>query len=127
MLGQARARAIYDDLVEDELTSFLRAHPAVYDLIASADTLCYFGDITPVSAAAVQALRHGGWLAFTLERADDVEEYRINPHGRYSHAGGYVAASLDAAGLRDVRVEPAVLRFEAGQPVDGWVVRGRRP
>ena len=126
MLRKARARAIYDELIEDELTRYLDAHPAAYDMIASADTLCYFGEIGPVVAASARALRHGGWLGFTVERADDVDRYRINPHGRYSHARGYVSQTLSTAGLDDVRIEPVVLRVEMGQPVNGWVVLGRR-
>lgn len=123
MLKKAEQRGIYDLLVEGEITRFLGEHAAAFDVVASADTLCYFGDLAPVTRAAFDALRPGGWLCFTLERVDDTDDYRINPHGRYSHACGYVDAVLGAAGFRTVVIAPTVLRQEAGQPVDGWVVR----
>jgi predicted TPR repeat methyltransferase len=125
MLAKARLRSVYDSLVEAELERFLRDHPGAFDVVASADTLCYFGDLAPVIAAAASALRSRGWLAFTVERADDVGEYRINPHGRYSHARGCVERLLEASGFGALAVEPAVLRREAGSPVDGWVVRAQ--
>ena len=125
MLAKARARSVYDTLVEAELGGFLSAHPHAFDVIASADTLCYFGDLAPLISGAAVALRRNGWLAFTVERADDVDAYRINPHGRYSHAAHYVDRLLRDAAFADVDMAPEVLRREAGAPVNGWVVRAR--
>ena len=126
MLAKARLRDVYDDLVEAELAQFLRAHAAQFDVVASADTLCYFGDLQPAVDAAAIALRPGGWLAFTVERSDEDVDYRINPHGRYSHARDYVSRVLEAASFAAIDVTGGVLRREAGQPVNGWVVRARR-
>ena len=127
MLARARSRTLYDDLVEAEIGRFLTERPVRFDVIASADTLCYFGDLDPVVQLASAALRPHGWLAFTLESADDIDAYRINPHGRYSHARPYVTSVLDRARFEQVSVEPASLRLELGKPVGGWVVRGRVP
>jgi predicted TPR repeat methyltransferase len=127
MLARARSRAIYDDLVEGEIVRFLIERSQRFDVIASADTLCYFGDLASVVEAARDALRPRGWLAFTLESADDTDTYRINPHGRYSHARAYVTGILDRAHFEHGSIEPATLRRELGKPVSGWVVRGRAP
>lgn len=126
MLARARARSVYDALVEAELVGFLRAHRGRFDVVASADTLCYFGDLEAALDAAAVALRPGGWLGFTVERSDGAGDYRINPHGRYSHARGYVVRLLTAAPFTAIDVTGAVLRREAGAPVDGWVVRAQR-
>ena len=125
MLAKANTRAIYDRLVEAEIVRFLDRHTAQFDVVASADTLCYFGDLMPAMRAAHASLRPDGWLAFTLERADDTDTHRINPHGRYSHARSYVTAVLDTAGFFDTSVESESLRLELGKPVAGWVVRAR--
>ena len=53
MIEKARARQVYDDLIVAELTAYLAAAAGSYDLIASADTLVYFGDLGPVFAAAL--------------------------------------------------------------------------
>jgi predicted TPR repeat methyltransferase len=73
VLTKARGRGVYDELVAGELTAYLRAHLRTFDVILSADTLVYFGDLGPVLAAADAALRVPGRLVFTVERADPEE------------------------------------------------------
>lgn len=129
MLSRARERGVYDELIEAELTDFLGRHPQAYDLIVSGDTLNYFGDLTPVFAAAGTALRAGGRFLFTLEHDDDPElasGFRIHPHGRYSHAETYVRQVLSAAGL-DIRLlRCCVLRKELGLPVSGMLILAQK-
>jgi predicted TPR repeat methyltransferase len=123
MLAKARTLSVYDDLADAELTEFLGLHADSYDVIVSADTLCYFGDLGPVMSAIGKALRSAGRLVFTVERATPAAEgFRLHPHGRYSHSEEYVRAKVGAAGLSVESVEPAVLRKERGEPVGGLVV-----
>ena len=127
MLEKARALDVYDRLSQDEITRVLAREPEAFDVIASADTLCYFGNLETVARAARAALRAGGWLAFTVERVDDATAYRINPHGRYSHSRSYVEGILVDAGFTAIDIAPVVLRMELGTPVQGWMVRARSP
>jgi predicted TPR repeat methyltransferase len=125
MLAQAETRKTYNELVKGELTAFLTDHPDAFDVIVSADTLVYFGPLEAVAAAAASTLRTHGQLIFTVEEwvnAAPDTTYTINPHGRYSHARGYIERVLTAAGLRP-EIRPAELRLEAGDPVAGLVVR----
>lgn len=125
MLARAAPRKAYDELVKIELTAHLAASPAAYDLIVSADTLCYFGALEGVVRAVHAALGEVGVLIFTVEAAADdaaAAGYRINPHGRYSHAAWYVEAVLAAAGFGGLQTEPVVLRNEAGRPVAGLTI-----
>jgi predicted TPR repeat methyltransferase len=128
MIAKARERKVYDELHEGELVAFMRAHPAEYDVVISADTLVYFGQLEDAFAAAAAALKPGGILAFTLEAepAASVEKFRLNQHGRYSHSADYVRACLAAAGLVLVQLEAGVLRKEMGADVQGHVVLARR-
>lgn len=128
MLAKARQRGLYDQLFEAELTRFLQERPAAYDLIASADTLVYFGDLAPVLDAAGKALRPGGLLAFSLEALDPAAKanYRLHPHGRYSHAETYVRSVLANSGFGPCTVSHEMLRKEAGQPVSGLLVAAHR-
>ncbi len=98
-------------------------------MIASADVLCYFGDLAPVLTAAGTALRPGGHFAFTVEhlQEDETAGLCLNRHGRYSHTAAHVGAAAGAAGLSVVRSDGDVLRMEAGEPVAGLVVLLRRP
>lgn len=128
MIRQAEARDRYHRLFVDELVRFALGRRAEYDLIFSADTLVYFGDLTPFLGAAAGALRAGGHLAMSLERlsvgAD--KAYRLDSSGRYRHAPDYVRASLADAGFELLEIEAAVLREELNRPVDGLIVIAKR-
>ncbi len=125
MIERARGRGIYDELIVAELTAHLEAVADAYDFIASADTLVYFGDLRPVAAAAAGALRSGGLLIFTVEKAaaNDAEDrgYFLQPHGRYCHTEDYVRTVLTEAGLTVREMTTGVLRKEMGEPVEGIV------
>ncbi len=126
MLAHAHERAIYDELVKSELTEFLESHPHAYDVIVSADTLVYFGDLTRVLSAMAQALTSDGMLAFTLERTttDPSEGFVLEAHGRYAHTESYARDLLASLGLT-VKVIDVDLRMEAGRPVRGLLVWAR--
>ena len=125
MLAQANAKGLYDELVQDELTRFMRSRPAAFDLVISADTLVYFGDLREVAAAAHAALRPGGMFVFTLEELvieDGDLDIRLEPHGRYAHSRRYAERLLSDTGF-GVEIMPAELRMESGVPVRGLVIR----
>lgn len=127
MIGKARQRGGYDALVVGELTAYLRERHASCDVVASADTLVYFGDLREVLQAAYGALRGGGWLAFTVEALDDGHEpVLLGASGRYRHSRAHVRTALAEAGFRTSSIDADVLRKEGGLPVRGWVVLARR-
>ena len=127
MLERAAERQVYDALIKAELTAYLEAHPASFDLIVSADTLVYFGALEAVITAAARALRPRGLLIFSVEASDaaDSGAYTLGSHGRYSHGSGYVEALLHKEGFAP-DVTGAELRMEAGLPVKGFVIRAAR-
>ncbi len=129
MLALAEKKGVYDDLTQAELTAYLAAHPASFDVVVSADTLVYFGPLEDVAAAAAAALRPGGLLIFTVEAAPGegpTAGYALRYHGRYVHTRGYLEATLSRAGFR-THIVQAELRMEAGLPVAGFVVRATVP
>lgn len=128
MLAQAREKAIYDLLIKAELTEFLQTHPASYDLIVSADTLCYFGRLDVVCRAAADALRSGGRFVFTVEHEKErtgEPGFYLKLHGRYSHARDYIDRLLREVGLTP-EIAESDLRMESGVPVAGLVVRATK-
>jgi predicted TPR repeat methyltransferase len=127
MLEQARERGGYDALHEHELTAFIGQHPDAYDLIVSADTLCYFGDLGDVAQFAAKSLRKRGLLIFTVEESiAKPDQYELFLHGRYGHGEPYVRRILETAGLIVEQLDRETLRLEVGKPVAGLVVAARK-
>lgn len=128
MLRQAQARRSYDQLHKAELGHYLRTQPDQFDVLVSADTLIYFGDLHAVMRDAHTALRAGGWLIFTVEALaeNDPAPLQLQPHGRYAHRRSHVEQALAAAGLAPDAITAETLRTEGGKPVGGWLVRARK-
>ena len=120
-------RGGYEELEVAEITHWLEQHPGAYDVVLSADTLVYFGELLAVLRASRSALRRGGWVGFTLEAyLGDESAFELAPSGRYRHTRAYVEQTLGNAGFGEVMIRPDTLRKESGRPVDGWVVLGQR-
>ncbi|MHC4471150.1 MAG: class I SAM-dependent DNA methyltransferase, partial [Planctomycetota bacterium] len=128
MLGEARGRGSYDELVAAELTEHLRGSPAAYDAIVAADTFNYFGPLEELFAAAALALRPSGVMVFTLEHLETEGDvpHRLIPQGRYRHTEGYVRATLGEAGFAITSITRGVLRKEAERPVTGLLIAAER-
>jgi predicted TPR repeat methyltransferase len=128
MLERASGLNVYTELVENELVEYMRAHPAAFDLIVSADTLVYFGDLESVFAGARTSLSSRGLFAFSVERMNPKEQgtYRLRDNGRYCHAASYVESSLTDAGFRVMAKEEASIRMDSHQPVIGLLFVAKR-
>jgi len=93
------------------------------DLVAAADVLCYFGDLTAILARWADAIRPGGDAIFTVEALDDdCRSWVLEPSGRYAHSKAHVAATAAAAGFDVVQADPIVARLERGLPVRAFLV-----
>jgi len=126
MLGQAQRRGCYDQLFQVELGYFLQHEVGAFELLVSADTLCYFGPLDAVCAGAAAALRTDGAFVFTAEALrDGSAPFCLQPCGRYAHSDAYLVATLRAAGLAPEVCSAVTLRHEAGLPVAGWLVTAR--
>ncbi|MFL6698834.1 MAG: tetratricopeptide repeat protein [Vitreoscilla sp.] len=128
MLERASQRVAYDELHKAELTAFLRERPGAFDLVVSADTLNYFGELGEVARAVHGALRAGGTFVFTLEALGDGGDatHKLQDNGRYAHDGAHARQVFEAAGLLVQAPVEAVLREEKQAPVRGWLVVARR-
>jgi predicted TPR repeat methyltransferase len=122
MLAHARQRGLYDELAHAELVAYLQDCHQAFDLVVSADTLCYFGRLDAVFAAVRQALRADGHWVFTVEAHALDAPFKLHTHGRYSHGRDYVVDALARAGFARHDIRQVTLRFESGEPVAGWLV-----
>jgi len=126
MLARARARNLYDDLFEGELCTFMASRPDKFDHVVCADTLVYFGALDEPVTAARRCIRPNGVFAFTVEALPEGTSatFRINTHGRYAHAVGYLRDIMESSGFSAVQCTPVVLRKEFGSDVKGYLVIG---
>ena len=124
MLEKARPRGCYDELVQNELGVFLLARPASFNLLISADTLCYLGDLTEVASAASASLLPGGSFIFTVEATEEetAQGFVLQSHGRYAHNADHLRRTFLARGFASAHFEKHILRMEKDEPVHGWLV-----
>ena len=126
MLEAARARGIYSDLILGDLETVLAESGPLYDLIVSADTMTYFGDLAPALSGVAKRLERGGFYVFASE-AKAGEGWEKTKVHRYRHGESYLRAEAARAGLGVADLFECTLRLEEGQPVLGSSVALRKP
>lgn len=124
MLAQARAKGLYDRLIEGEVLGFLADEAKIdarYHLVLAADVFMYFDDLAPVLNAAAQTLAPSGQLAFSVEMHDG-DGVLLRETLRYAHSEAHVWSALAASGLKTISLDSASTRTEKGAPVPGLIV-----
>ncbi|CAM9705533.1 unnamed protein product [Chrysoparadoxa australica] len=134
MLGVARDRGFYSTLIEggiaEETAKMAKQGDKAADLVVSADTLVYIGDLKEVfeSVAGFLEPQHG-LFAFTLEKltAEKCQDtnckgWSLTRAGRFAHEKGYVTALAMEQGMKVIVFEEITPRLEGGKPVEGYLV-----
>lgn len=122
MLALARARGVYDELLQAELIEHLaeRARKGSRcGLLVSADVFIYVGDLGSVFAGARQVLHPGGLFALSVEEADASVDFELRRSSRYAHAAPYLLRLAAAHGMQVLQRRQAPLRLDQRQPVHG--------
>jgi predicted TPR repeat methyltransferase len=126
MIEAARARGIYDELILGDLETVLAEAGPQYDLILSADTMIYIGDLEPAFSGVAKRLVPGGFYVFACESKMD-GDWEQTQANRFRHSESYLRAQSARAGLEFVRLMECSLRSESGKPVPGFAVALRIP
>jgi predicted TPR repeat methyltransferase len=126
MIDAARARGIYDSLILGDLETVLAEPGPSYDLIVSADTMTYFGDLAPVLSGVASRLEPGGFYVFASEakNGDGWEKTMVH---RFRHGEAYLRAEAVGAGLDCLDIMECALRLEENEPVAGFAVALKKP
>jgi predicted TPR repeat methyltransferase len=128
MLMQARAKGLYDRLVEDEVQRYLLEEAQIgahYHLVLAADVFMYFDDLGPVLKAAAQVVVPAGQLAFSVETYNG-DGVLLRDTLRYAHGEAYVQKAVSGAGLKLVSLHTVPTRTEKNVPVPGLIVLAKR-
>jgi predicted TPR repeat methyltransferase len=121
MIAAARSRGIYDDLILDDLETVLAAKGPLYDLIVSADTMIYLGNLAPTFFGAANRLVSGGFYIFACE-SKTADGWQQTPANRFRHSENYLRAEAARAGLSLIALMECTLRSESAEPVAGFAV-----
>ena len=126
MIEAASQRGIYHQLILGDIETVLHAFERSYHLILAADTMIYFGDLAAVFTGVAKRLFPGGHYIFAVERGDwaDWEQTQAR---RFQHSESYLRTAAQEAGLECIACVTCVLRYQAGEPVEGLTVALRKP
>lgn len=127
MIEKARQKNIYDTLIVEDLSAFLRTCEQNYDLITAMDVLMFFGDLDQIFEGCAAILRPGGIFAFDVEKSDGSVPWRFHPYGHYSHAAGYIRELASRLNLQEIHFEETYIRKEADKPRSGYLCLYRKP
>ena len=126
MVDRARARNLYDEVRQGDLVSILASTPQRHDLLFAADVFIYVGALEPVFAGAARVLSPGGEFCFSVEAADDRDDWTLRMSLRYAHSERYIRMLARQHGFAVRHVARHPLRIDQGQPVAGlfaWLDR----
>jgi predicted TPR repeat methyltransferase len=121
MIAAARIRGIYDDLTLGDIETVLTRPGRSYDLILAADTMVYFGDLSPTFAGVTERLKPSGFYLFAVESMPG-GDWEQTPANRFRHSETYLRTAASMAGLHFVDIMPCLLRHEQREPVFGFAV-----
>ncbi len=118
MVEAATQKGIYHKLICGDIVEELHGLTESFDLIISADTVIYIGNLAPLAGAVAERAAPGACLLLSTE-AGDQEGYELLLSGRYAHHRDYVVETFTAVGfeLREVRRRP--LRKDGDQWLEG--------
>lgn len=122
MLDQARQKGGYDQLICASLEVGVARYYEYFELVASIDTLIYFGNLSHVLTVTRDALKNGGYLVFTLESSCKADGYELCQSGRYAHTETYIAELLASLFYNICELRSCVIRKELGEDVKGFLI-----
>jgi predicted TPR repeat methyltransferase len=119
MLNLAKHKAIYNNLIQEDILQFLTQNTDLYNLLLASDTFNYFGDLNLLLSRCHKALDTKGFLLFSLELLYDSEPWTLKPHGRYLHSKNYIEEIAKENHFKIIAIENTALRVQNHNPVKG--------
>jgi predicted TPR repeat methyltransferase len=108
-LTDKEGNKIYNALIRQDIQSYLKGSAAdTYDIVMSADTFNYLGDLKEVFSCASNTLKSSGLFAFTADKIEDVTNKtgymfdHLRSSFRFSQA--YLEGLAEENGLKSVKI-----------------------
>ena len=123
MMEKAAERGVYTHFENADIVAYLQTQKDAFDAIVSSDVFTYLGDLSALFAGAARALRTNGAFVFTVSaNEENSQSFKLTPSGRYVHGAAYLEKSLKSEGFDVESVQNAVLRYEMGEAVNGYLI-----
>lgn len=120
MLAYAAKKAIYDELIESNLLSYLTDKHEAFDLVMAGDVFVYMGELAEIFLSVEKILRPAGLFVFNTE-ITAAENYKMNQSGRFAHSKEYLDQLAIKNNFKIVFYATAVTRMQNNEPVQGHI------
>ena len=118
MLDEAEEKSIYDELIKQDILSYLASANLNFDYFIATDVFVYIGDLSDVFYLIKSRNKKSGKLAFSTEHCDG-DDYLLRKSGRYSHSKIYIESLCATFGYSLRHFETQPLRKEKNQYISG--------
>jgi SAM-dependent methyltransferase len=104
MLARARARGVYDELVEGDLVEAMAARQDTFDVVVSSCALYHLADLAPFFRESARLLVPGGYMFFSVDPAPDDMEIGVTEPGEYAHSRAYLRRLAAETGFTETAI-----------------------
>ena len=121
MLRQAERSGWYRTLILDDIVDFFRSREQRYTTVVAADVMIYVGDFERLLKPLAQAIRPGGFFAFSIE-LNEGAAWSLNPKtGRYQHYPDAIDKLLINHGFAVASWTTTTIRQELDERIPGAI------
>lgn len=114
MLNKSREKEIYDELFEQDITTFLLQTSQKYSLIVALDVLPYTGDLSAFINAVSHALSSDGKAFFSCE-ISECQPWYLEQSLRFCHHPDYISHVIQQANMQLFFQEKVPARIQNGE------------
>ena len=102
MLGEAKSKNIYDELVNKDIINYLEEQKSnSFNTIMAASVVVYFGDLNKLITHIKSVLAHKGIFVFDVLTQKFGKWSTASPNGRiFRHNPDYIKSEIISAGLK---------------------------
>ena len=118
MLDQAKKKNIYNELIKEDIVTYLSNNYFDFDYFISLDVFIYVGDLSNIFKLIKSRNKKSGKLAFSVENYDG-ESFFLERSGRYSHSKTYIENLCDKFGYSISYFKELDLRKEKNKYISG--------
>ncbi len=119
MIQKAKLKNVYDDLIIEDIESYLKNKNINFDVFVSTDVFIYIGDVTEIFRLIKSRNRSSGKFAFTTEHNSESDGFTLETSGRYSHSKKYIEGLCKKFNFKMIFFEKFKLRKEKGDYIYG--------